>query len=82
MSHFNETRRNKIETIAYICFMTTTQLKKEIGKVLDRVPEKLLQDILDLLKEVESEKTTNSRLASNLKNILSEDSELLNKLAQ
>ena len=62
--------------------MTTTQLKKEIGKVLDRVPEKLLQDILYLLKEVESEKTTNSKLASNLKKILSEDSELLNKLAQ
>jgi hypothetical protein len=62
--------------------MTTTQLKKEIGKVLDRVPEKLLRDILDLLKEVESEKATNSKLASNLKKILSEDSELLNKLAQ
>ena len=62
--------------------MTTTQLKREIGKVLDRVPEKLLQDILDLLKEVELEKTTSGKLASSLKKILSEDSELLNKLAQ
>ena len=62
--------------------MTTTQIKKEIGKVLDRVPEKLLQDILELLKEVESEKTSNNKLASNLKKILSEDHELLNKLAQ
>ena len=62
--------------------MTTTQLKREIGKVLDRVPEKLLQDILDLLKEVELEKSTSGKLASNLKKILSEDSELLNKLAQ
>lgn len=62
--------------------MTTIQIKKEIVKVLDRVPEKLLQDILDLLKEVESEKAMNNKLASHLKKILSEDSELLDKLAQ
>ena len=62
--------------------MTTTQIKKEIGKVLDRVPEKLLQDILELLKEVESKKTFDPKLTSNLTKILSEDSELLKKLAQ
>lgn len=62
--------------------MTAIQIKKEIVKVLDRVPEKLLQDILDLLKEVESEKAMNNKLASHLKKILSEDSELLDKLAQ
>lgn len=62
--------------------MTAIQIKKEIVKVLDRVPEKLLQDILDLLKEVESEKAMNNKLASHLKKILSEDTELLDKLAQ
>ena len=62
--------------------MTTTEIKKEIGKVLDRVPEKLLQDILNLLKEVEAEKNVKNKLTSNLKRILSEDNELLQKLAQ
>jgi len=62
--------------------MTVVQIKKEINKVLDQVPEKLLVDILDLLKEVQSEKSSNSTLTSNFKKILSEDSEVLHKLAQ
>jgi hypothetical protein len=62
--------------------MTVVQIKKEINKVLDQVPEKLLVDILDLIKEVQSEKSSNSTLTSNFKKILSEDSEVLHKLAQ
>ena len=62
--------------------MTAIEIKKEIGKVLDRVPEKLLADILDLLKEVQSDKSSNATLTSNFKKILSEDSDLLHKLAQ
>ena len=45
--------------------MTATEIKKEITKVLDRVPEKLLVDILDLIKEVQSEKSSSSNLTSN-----------------
>ena len=62
--------------------MTAVEIKKEISKVLDQVPEKLLADILDLLKEVQSDKTSSSTLTSNFKKILSEDSDLLHKLAQ
>lgn len=62
--------------------MTTTEIKKEIHKVLEQVPENLLGDILDLLKEVQSEKSSKSTWTSNFKKILEEDSELLHKLAQ
>lgn len=62
--------------------MTAIEIKKEINKALDQVPEKLLVDILDLIKEVQSDKSSNSTLTSNLKKILSEDSDLLHKLAQ
>ena len=62
--------------------MTAIEIKKEITKVLDQVPEKLLVDILNLIKEVQSEKSSSTNLTSNLKKILSEDSDLLHKLAQ
>ena len=62
--------------------MTVIEIKKEIRKVLDQVPEKLLEDILDLLKEVQSEKSLNPTLTSNFKKILSEDNDLLHKLAE
>lgn len=62
--------------------MTTTEIKKEIQKVLEQVPENLLADILIILKEVQSEKATKSTLTSNFNKILAEDSEVLHKLAQ
>lgn len=62
--------------------MTTTEIKKEIHKVLEQVPENLLADILIILKEVQSEKATKSTLTSNFNKILAEDSEVLHKLAQ
>ena len=61
--------------------MTAIEIKKEINKALDQVPEKLLVDILDLIKEVQSD-NSKSTLTSNLKKILSEDSDLLHKLAK
>lgn len=62
--------------------MTAIEIKREINKVLDQVPEKLLVDILDLIKEVQLDNSSNSTLTSNFKKILSEDSDLLHKLAQ
>ena len=62
--------------------MTTTEIKKEIHKVLDQVPDNLLADVLIIMKEVQSQKTTKSTLTSNFNKILTEDSELLHKLAQ
>ena len=62
--------------------MTTTEIKKEIHKVIDQVPENLLADILIILKEVQSEKAKKSTLTSNFNKILAEDCEVLHKLAQ
>ena len=62
--------------------MTSVEIKNEITKVLDQVPEELLLDILDLIKEVQSEKPSKTSLILNFKKILQEDSEVLQKLAQ
>ncbi|MDF2432592.1 MAG: hypothetical protein JWP44_2223 [Mucilaginibacter sp.] len=62
--------------------MTTIQLKTEIHKILDEVPEDALPDVLGFLKELQQHPAENIRLASHLKQILSEDKELLEKLAQ
>lgn len=62
--------------------MTVIEIKKQINTVLEQVPEELLIDILNLLKEVQLDKNSNPTLISDLKKILSEDSDLLHKLAQ
>ncbi len=63
--------------------MTTLQIKKEINKALDQVPDELLVDILGLILEVKSENPADSKtLISNFRKILSEDNDLLHKLAQ
>ena len=61
--------------------MTTIDIKNEITKALDHVPENIFVDILDLIKEVQSD-VSKSTLPSNLKKVLSEDSDLLDRLAQ
>jgi len=62
--------------------MTKTQLKSEIQKVLDSVPESVLQDVLDFLKELQDQPEDKVRLTNNLRKILSEDKALLERLAQ
>jgi hypothetical protein len=62
--------------------MTKTQLFSEIQKVLDNVPEAILQDVLDFLKALQDQPADKVKLANNLRQILSEDRELLEKLAQ
>jgi len=62
--------------------MTTTQIKTEIQKVLDGVPENALQDVLDFLKELQSSSVEQIKLTNNLRQILVEDRQLLEKLAQ
>ncbi len=62
--------------------MSKTEIKSEIQKVLDSVPENILQDVLDFLKELQDQPADKIRLTNNLRQILSEDKELLEKLAQ
>ena len=62
--------------------MTAIEIKTEIQKVLDQVPESILQDVLDFLKELQTKSVDDIKLANNLRKIISEDRELLEKLAQ
>lgn len=62
--------------------MTKQQLKSEIQKVLDNVPETVLEDILRYLKDLESKPASQVEMSGYLKKILNEDKELLEKLAQ
>jgi len=62
--------------------MTSTEIKMEIQKVLDNIPEDALQDILVFLKNLQPNSATQLTLAHNLQQILKEDQELLHKLAQ
>ena len=61
--------------------MTVVQIKKEINKALEEVPEKLLVDFLLLINVVKTD-ASKENLPKNLKKILSEDHDLLDKLAQ
>lgn len=61
--------------------MTKAQLKLEIQKVLDNVPENVLQDILYLLKGLQGN-SADIRLTHSLRQILTEDKELLERLAK
>lgn len=62
--------------------MTTVQLKNEIQNVLDKVPEDVLQDILYYLKAFQAKTKDQIDKSRHLKMILTEDRELLEKLAQ
>lgn len=61
--------------------MSKEEVKYEINKVLDRFSDQSLEDLLSFLKTIESR---NATLFSSdiLSKILSEDKELLQKLAQ
>ena len=62
--------------------MTVIEIKNEIKKELDRMPDNVLPDILSYLKQVQQLTSINAKLNQNLKKIFSEDRELLEKLAQ
>ena len=62
--------------------MTTQQLRAEINKFLNKVPEAVLKDVLDFLEEAQSKTKRQIDLSRNLRKILREDKDLLQKLAQ
>ncbi|NJN42075.1 MAG: hypothetical protein HC811_07495 [Flammeovirgaceae bacterium] len=62
--------------------MTTKEIKSEIQKSLDKVPESVLQDILDFLKKAEKLPAERLSLMKDLRDILSEDKDLLERLAK
>ena len=62
--------------------MTTKQLKSEIRRLLERVPDTVLQDLLDYLRKAQKQTREQAELSSYLKKIIHEDKELLEKLAK
>lgn len=62
--------------------MTTKQIKSEIQKLLDNVPENVLQDLLLYLKEAQKQTKDQAELSSHIRKIIQEDRELLEKLAK
>jgi uncharacterized tellurite resistance protein B-like protein len=62
--------------------MTTIQLKAEIQKSLDKMPEEALNEVLSYLKLVEDQSPNQLKFNNNLKKILDEDRELFERLAQ
>jgi len=61
--------------------MTTQQIKSKIQKVLENVPEIVLQEILDYLQGFQDKTKDQIEMSRHLKKILNEDKELLEKLA-
>jgi len=62
--------------------MTHSELKYEIQKVIGHVPDSVLEEVLGYLKQLQSSPADKVKLSQTLKRILSQDKELLEKLAQ
>ncbi len=62
--------------------MTTQDLRKEISRVIQEVPENFLEDILSYLRQIEKKPHKDIEALTDLKRIFKEDQELLEKLAK
>ncbi|HEY5124927.1 MAG TPA: hypothetical protein VIK14_14440 [Ignavibacteria bacterium] len=62
--------------------MTTKEIRKEINRVIQEVPENFLEDILFYLKQIEKKSKNDVEAFSDLKKIFREDQELLEKLSK
>jgi hypothetical protein len=62
--------------------MSKQEIKYEISKVLDHFSDKALADLLSFLKNLEGKQTFTLFNSQSLDKILSEDKELLERLAQ
>lgn len=58
------------------------ELKQEIVQIVDKLPNEVLSELLLYLRQVEKATAEKMRLSINLNTILSEDRELLDKLAK
>lgn len=61
--------------------MSEQEIRREIHKVVDSMPEEVLQSVLDYFQALEQSSKDKVKLAQNLKTILEEDTGLLQKLA-
>ena len=61
--------------------MSGQEIRQEIHKVVDAIPEEILQNVLDYFKTLENSSMDKIKLSQNLRTILQEDKELLARLA-
>lgn len=62
--------------------MSREEVKTAINEILENIPEEALQDVFEYLKSVQDKSTTSITLSKNLRTILKEDKELLERLAK
>lgn len=62
--------------------MTTIQIKAETDELLNQIPDDTLPSVLELLTEIKAQPADQTRLAANIKKNITEDKELLKRLAQ
>ena len=62
--------------------MGKEEVKTAISELLDNTPEQVLQEVYDYLKSVQGKSNKSVSLSHNLRTILTEDKELLERLAQ
>lgn len=62
--------------------MSKMEVKQEITKIIDGLPDDLLNDLLLYLQEVENKPSSSTNLVTNFRKILTEDRNLLQRLAQ
>jgi hypothetical protein len=62
--------------------MATKELKDKINKVIDNMPDDILEDVFNYLKSMTSKSRSDIMLSQNLGKIIEEDKNLLEKLAK
>jgi hypothetical protein len=58
------------------------EVKKEIATIVNNLPNEVLSELLQYLRQVEKSSVDKIQLSLNLSTILTEDQELLEKLAK
>ncbi len=62
--------------------MEAKDLKEQINKVLETIPDEVLEEVLGYLKSLINKSKNNIVLSHNLRKILEEDKNLLERLAR
>ena len=62
--------------------MRKDSIKIEIQKIIDKVPDDMLQEIYEILKDFADKSPDAIKLSHNLNKVLSEDKGLLERLAK
>ncbi|WKK82956.1 hypothetical protein [Marivirga arenosa] len=62
--------------------MSREEVKIAINEMLENIPEEALQEVFEFLTAVKNQSSDNFNTVKNLRTILSEDKQLLEKLAK